>query len=226
MSIWPRRILAETIGTFFLLVAVVGSARMAVTLGADAGLALLINAVVTGLTLAVLIVTLIGVSGAHFNPVVTAAAVRLGELPMRHAPRYVAAQLVGGFAGVVVANAMFSAPLLAISTTERWSGGVAIAEVVATAGLVFVIFALVRQGKLAAVGPAVGGYIAAAYFFTSSTSFANPAVTISRMFTDAPSGIDPTSVPAFLLMQGIGAVIAVLLVPLLVAHPDDAADRS
>ena len=215
-----REFVAEAIGTAFLLAAVVGSGVMADRLTDDAGLRLLIAALVTGFVLAVLISAFIGISGAHFNPVVTLGAWRLGLLEAFKVVPYIAAQLVGGLTGVVLANVMFEESLLSIAQTDRWGGGAAAGEIVATLGLVLLIFVLVRQDKFAAIGPGVGAYIAAAYFFTSSTSFANPAVTISRIFTDTPAGIAPASAPGFIVMQLVGAAVAVFLVAVVTPASD------
>jgi glycerol uptake facilitator-like aquaporin len=207
-----RELIAEAVGTAFLLAAVVGSGIMAERLTDDAGLALLIAAVVTGLVLAVMIAIFIDVSGAHFNPAVTLAAWRLVGFPARLIPGYVGAQVVGGFLGVVAANLMFELDAVSIASTDRWGTGAAIGEVVATLGLVLLIFMLVRQDWIRAIPAGVGAYIAGAYFFTSSTSFANPAVTVARIFSDTPAGIAGTSAPGFVLMQLVGALLAVGLV--------------
>lgn len=212
MSDSNRELIAEAVGTGFLLAAVVGSGIMAERLTEDAGLSLLVSALVTGFVLAVMIAVFIGVSGAHFNPVVTLAAWRLGGLPAARVIPYVVAQVIGGIAGVLVANLMFELEAVSLATTDRWARGAAIGEVVATLGLVMLIFLLVRQDWLRAVPAAVGAYIAGAYFFTSSTSFANPAVTVARMLSDTPAGIAAASVPGFLVMQALGAALAVALV--------------
>jgi glycerol uptake facilitator-like aquaporin len=199
-----RRVAAELIGTAFLLTAVVGSGIAAQRLSPnDVGLQLLENAIATGAALAVLIVALQPVSAA-FNPVVTAIEGLTGAVASRHAVILVSAQIVGGLIGVVVANLMFSEPVVSLSTTQRSGLGLWLGEVVATAGLVLLIIALGRTGRLQLIGWAVGAYIAAAYWFTSSTSFANPAVTIARMFSDTFAGIEPASVPMFLLAQAVG----------------------
>jgi arsenate reductase len=196
-----------------LVTVVVGSGIAAQRLSTgDVGLQLLENSIATMLGLTVLILLLGPVSGAHFNPVVTVAeafvggGVRWGE-----AAGYIVAQITGAIAGALLANAMFEvAP--AIATTERVTTGHLIGEVVATAGLVLLIFALVRSGRSAVVAPAVGAYIGAAYWFTSSTSFANPAVTVGRIFSDTFAGIAPGSVLPFVLAQFVGAAIGVALV--------------
>ncbi|WP_249051599.1 MIP/aquaporin family protein [Cellulomonas fimi] len=210
-----RRLLAEFVGTGMLVAVVVGSGVAAQRLSpADVGLQLLENSIATTLGLAVLIVVLGPVSGAHLNPVVSLAdwflsrrgGARLGA---SHLGAYAASQVAGGVAGAVLANVMFEVPT-ATSTTARTGGGLLVAEVVATAGLVLVIFSLTRSGRGAWVAPAVGAYIGAAYWFTSSTSFANPAVTIGRMFTDTFAGIAPASVPGFVVAQLLGAVLGVV----------------
>lgn len=219
-----RRMLAEFVGTGLLVAIVVGSGIMAQRLSPDdVGLQLLQNSLTTALGLTVLILVLGPVSGAHFNPVVSLVDwwVSRGTphgLPVRDVPPYVAAQIVGGIAGTVLAGAMFgTAPVL--STTDRASAGTLLGEVVAAAGLILVIFALARSGKGAVTAAAVGGYIGAAYWFTSSTSFANPAVTIARMFTDTFAGIAPASVGPFIAAQLIGATLGLGLVLVLYPTP-------
>ncbi|GEK19916.1 aquaporin [Cellulomonas xylanilytica] len=207
----PRRLAAEFVGTALLVAVVVGSGIMAQALTADVGIQLLANSLATVFGLAVLIVVFGPVSGAHFNPVVTAAewVLSRGSAAQRsplEVVGYVLAQCIGGIAGALLANVMFDvAP--AISTTERTGTGLLVGEVVATAGLVLVIFALVRSGRAAIVPAALAAWIGAAYWFTSSTSFANPAVSIGRMFSDTFAGIAPASVPPFLLAQVIGAAL-------------------
>lgn len=226
----PRRLLAEFLGTALLVTVVVGSGIAAQRLSpGDAGLQLLENSLTTALGLAVLILMLGPASGAHFNPVVTLADWFLGRrsrtgLAFREAGPYVAAQITGGVGGTLLAGVMFDAAP-AFSSTERATGGHLVAEVVATAGLVLLIFALARTSTPAVTAAAVGAYIGAAYWFTSSTSFANPAVTVARMFTDTFAGIAPASVAPFVLAQVIGAVVGVgLLVALYPSARDAAAD--
>ena len=168
-----RRGLAEFVGTAFLLMAVVGSGIAASRLSADQGQVLFENAIVTGLALAVIIFVIGPVSGAHLNPLVSLAARFFGSFPGRDVGIYAAAQVAGGIAGVIVANLMFSLPAPEVSTKVRTGSGVWLGEIVATLALLLVIFGLARTGRAAATAPAVGAYIAAAYFFTSSTSFAN-----------------------------------------------------
>lgn len=212
-----RRLTAELIGTGLLVTVVVGSGIAAQALSDDAGLQLLENSTATFLGLTVLILMFGPISGAHFNPVVSAADWGLGRragtgLTGREVLAYTAAQTVGGIAGAVLANLMFEVSITELATTERSGAHLLLGEVVATAGLVALIFALARTDRGALAAPAVGGYIGAAYWFTSSTSFANPAVTVGRMFSDTFAGIDPASVAGFVAAQVVGAVLAVGLV--------------
>jgi arsenate reductase len=212
-----RRHAAESLGTGVLVATVVGSGIMATSLTDDLGLALLINAVSTVLALGVLIWTLGPVSGAHFNPAVTLVATARREMPLREGVFYVIAQLVGATLGVALANLMFDLPAWQLSTTDRAATGTLLGEVVATAGLVWVIGALTRTG-LGRLGPVlVPAWIGAAYFFTASTSFATPAVTWGRMFTDTFAGIAPSSVAPFVLAQLLGAAVGAALTE--VFHP-------
>ena len=217
----PRKVAAELVGTAFLVAAVVGSGIMASRLSPeDVGLQLLVNSLVTGVVLMALILTLQPVS-ASFNPAVTAVEASLGMVSWRDASLYAVAQVVGGIVGVVAANLMFELDAVSISTQERTGGGLWLGEVIATLGLVLVVFGAVRSGRTETIAFAVGGYIMAAYWFTSSTSFANPAVTVSRMLSDTFAGIDPASVPAFVLMQIVGAALAAGLVVLMFPTGDD-----
>jgi len=206
---------------------VVGSGIAAERLSpGQVGLQLLENSIATALGLAVLILTFGPVSGGHFNPVVSAVDWVIGRrsgagLAAPTLVGYVVAQVAGGVAGAVLANVMYELPALELAATERSGAGVLIAEVVATAGLVTVIFALARNGLAAWSAPAVGAYIGAAYWFTSSTSFANPAVTVGRMFSDTFAGIAPGSVPPFLAAQVVGGLVGAALV--LALYPDVAA---
>jgi len=217
--------LAELLGTGLLVTVVVGSGIAAADLSPrDTGLQLLENSTATVLGLAVLILMLGPVSGAHFNPVVTVADWFLSRrdpegFSARHVAPYIAAQCVGAVAGALLANAMFDAGT-AFSEHERASGSHLLGEVVATAGLVLLIFALVRTDRVALAAPAVGAYIGAAYWFTSSTSFANPAVSLGRMFSDTFAGIAPSSVPAFVVAQVVGGAIGMALV--LALYPSQA----
>lgn len=213
------------LGTALLLVAVVGSGIAAAQLSpADRGLALLENALATGAALVAIILALGPVSGAHLNPLVSLLDAAFGGLSWRELPAYVAAQLAGAVAGVVVANVMFSLAPVTLSTHQRWSGGTGVGELVATAGLLLVIFGIARAGHAAAAPFAVGAYIAAAYFFTSSTSFANPAVTVARMLSNTFAGIDPRSAPPFIAMQAAGALAAAGLIALLFPRQRGAAE--
>ncbi len=211
-----RRALAEFVGTGFLLIAVVGSGIAAQRLSPnDAGLQLLENAVATAAALVAVILAVGPVSGAHLNPVVTLADRVFGGLTSRDAAVYVAAQVAGAAWGAVVANLMFGLPAVELSTTARSSGGLWLGEVVATLGLLVVVFGVVRSGRLSAAPFAVGGYIGGAYLFTSSTSVANPAATAARMLSDTFAGIRPSSAPAFIGAQIAGAALAVVVVRVL-----------
>ncbi len=220
-----RKVAAEFVGTAFLVAAVVGSGVMASRLSPDdVGLQLLENSLVTGAVLVALILTLQPVS-ASFNPVVTAVEALFGHISWREASLYAGAQIVGGSVGAVVANLMFELDAVSISTQERTGSGAWLGEVVAALGLVLVVFGATRSGRAETTAFAVGAYISAAYWFTSSTSFANPAVTVARMLSDTFAGIDPASVPVFLLMQIIGGALAAVVVKLLfptVVHTGEA----
>lgn len=221
-----RRLLAELLGTGLLVTVVVGSGIAAARLSpGDIGIQLLENSTATVFGLAILILVLGPVSGAHFNPVVTVADWFLSRrapegFSARHIWPYLVAQSAGAVAGALLANAMFGVGTT-FSDQGRAGWGQLLGEVVATAGLVLLIFSLVRTDRVALVAPAVGVYIGAAYWFTSSTSFANPAVSIGRMFSDTFAGIAPSSVPAFVVAQLIGAAIGVGLV--LALYPAEAA---
>lgn len=204
-----RRLLGEFLGTAFLLATVVGSGIMAADLTNDVGLQLLQNAIATGAVLAALILTFGSISGAHFNPAVTIVALALGGIDRVTAALYVVVQTVGGIVGVIAANVMFDLSPVEWSTKDRSAGHLVFAEGVATLGLLLVIFLIVRAGPASTVAFAVGGYIAGAYYFTSSTSFANPAVTVSRMFSDTFAGIEPASAPMFIVAQLIAVGIAI-----------------
>jgi glycerol uptake facilitator-like aquaporin len=211
VTVLGRRALAEFLGTGMLVLAVVGSGIAAQRLSpGDVGLQLLENAAATAAALVAIILTLGPVSGAHLNPVVTLAARISGELSTAEAGGYVAAQVGGGVAGAMVANLMYSLPAVELSTTVRSSGALWLGEVVATFGLLLLILSLVRTGRTAVAPFAVGAYIGAAYFATSSTSFANPAVTAARALTDTFAGIAWRSVPAFVVAQLAGAALALL----------------
>jgi glycerol uptake facilitator-like aquaporin len=226
-----RRLLAETVGTGLLVTVVIGSGIAAQRLSPDdAGLQLLENSTATVLGLAVLILLFGPVSGAHFNPVVSAADWLLGRssrsgLNGTDVLAYSGAQILGAILGAVLANAMYGLDAVTISQHHRLTGPTALSEIVATAGLIALIFALARTGRGALAAPAVGAYIGAAYWFTSSTSFANPAVTIGRIFSDTFAGIAPASVPGFVIAQVAGAVLGAGLVLLLYPDAATAADN-
>jgi glycerol uptake facilitator-like aquaporin len=208
-----RRLLAEALGAALLVAAVIGSGIAAARLSpGDTGLQLLENALATGAALVVLIWVLGPVSGAHLNPVVSAVDAWFGGLARREVAPYAGAQVVGACLGAMLANLMFGLPAVAISDHLRGGRGVLLSEVVATFGLVLVILGLVRAGRSSIVAPAVAAYIVGAYWFTASTSFANPAVTIGRTLSDTFAGIAPASVSGFVLAQCAGGVVAVLAV--------------
>jgi glycerol uptake facilitator-like aquaporin len=206
-----RRYVGECLGTAFLLAGVVGSGIMAAKLaGGNGALALLCNTIPTGAILTVLILTFGAVSGAHFNPAVSIAMAMRRELPPRIAGLYIAAQIIGGMVGVLAAHAMFELPLWQVSMNVRTGPGQWFAEFVATFGLLLTIFGCAARTP-AAIPYAVGLYITAAYWFTASTSFANPAVTIARALSDTYSGIAPAGVLAFIVAQLLGVVAAAAL---------------
>lgn len=210
-----RRLAAEALGTAFLIVAVIGSGIMASRLSpSDVGLQLLENAAATAGALVGLILMFGAVSGAHFNPVVTLTDRLLGTMTTRDSVLYVAAQVVGGCIGAVIANVMFELPAVELSTKVRSSPALWLSEVVATVGLLLVIQGCVRNGRANAVPFAVGAWIGGAYWFTSSTSFANPAVTVARTLSDTFAGIAPSSAPMFIVMQLVGAGLAFGLIRL------------
>jgi len=207
-----RRLVAEAIGSGFLIVAVIGSGIMAQRLSTDIGLQLLENAFATAGALVGLILMFGAVSGAHFNPVVTLVDRLFGTISTKDSILYVIVQTVGACLGAVVANVMFELDPINISTKVRSSGALWLSEVVATIGLLLVIHGCVRTGRANVVPFAVAAWIGGAYWFTSSTSFANPAVTIARTLSDTFAGIKPSSAPMFILMQLIGAVLAFALI--------------
>ena len=216
-----RALLAEGLGTGLLVTVVVGSGVAASRLSpSDTGLQLLENSLATALGLAVLILALAPVSGAHLNPVVSIVGWVTGRragtgLPGRRVAPYLVAQTLGGVAGAILANLMYDVPWR-LAQTERSGAGLWLGEVVATAGLVVLVLSLVRTTAASSViGPAVGAYIGAAYWFTSSTAFANPAVTVGRAFSDTFAGIDPASVPAFVLAQVVGGAVGLGLATVL-----------
>jgi arsenate reductase len=214
-----RRLLAEFLGAAFLAALVIGSGIAAQNLSpGETGLQLLENAAATAAGLFAIILMFGPVSGGHFNPVVSLVDAALGGLSRRDALAYAPAQIAGCIAGAVVANAMFAEAVVSISTTHRASAAHVFAEVVATVGLLLVIFSLARTGRGATAPAAVGAYIGAAYFFTSSTSFANPAISIGRMLSDTFAGIAPASVPAYACAQLVGGGAAIMLIRAL--YPD------
>ena len=228
MSPTVRAAAGEFLGSAGLAAVVIGSGIAAQRLSpGDVGLQLFENAFATALGLAVLILVFASVSGAHFNPVVTVVDILLHRRRWSTAAVYLPSQVLGCIAGAVLANLMFAEPAVAWSTTDRSGWHLLLAEAVATAGLILVIFALVRTGRGQLAAPAVGAYIGAAYFFTSSTSFANPAITIGRMFTDTFAGIAPASALPFIGAQLVGAALGFATVRLLfpVAVPEPAVAR-
>ncbi|GAA5706380.1 MIP/aquaporin family protein [Streptomyces avermitilis] len=225
-----RRIAAEAIGTGLLVAVVVGSGIQAAELSHDVGVQLLANSLATVFGLGVLIALLGPVSGAHFNPAVTLAAWFTGRrtadgLTLRDVAGYVPAQIAGAIGGAVVADAMFGEPLVKFSTHDRSAGHLWLGEVVATAGLILLIFGLSRIGRASLAPAAVASYIGAAYWFTSSTSFANPAVTIGRSFTDTFAGIAPASVAPFITAQLLGAVLGLVAVAVVYGRTGPSAEE-
>jgi arsenate reductase len=223
----PRRLLAEFLGSAFLTATVIGSGIAASTLSpGDTGLQLFENAAATAAGLFTFILMFGPVSGAHFNPVVSLVDAAFGGLRRRHLLAYVPTQIAGCVAGAVLANAMFSLSAISISSHHRASPAHLLAEVVATIGLLLVIFSLARTHRGELAPAAVGAYIGAAYFFTSSTSFANPAISVGRMFSDTFAGIAPASVPAFVIAQLVGGVVAIGVIRVLYPDitPDEAAE--
>jgi glycerol uptake facilitator-like aquaporin len=207
-ALW-RRLVAEFLGSALLAAVVVGSGIAAQRLSpGDSGLELLENAVATGAGLFTIILMFGPVSGGHFNPIVSALDAAFGGLRWRQAAAYLPAQVAGCVAGAVLANLMFARAAVSLSTRQRGSGPHFLSEAVATLGLLLVVFSLARTGRSRSAPAAVGAYIGAAYFFTSSTSFANPAITVGRMFSDSFAGIAPSSVPSFVGAQVVGGVLA------------------
>ena len=202
---------AELLGTATLLLVVIGSGVMATNLSKDVGVQLTINSAATGLILYILITLLGPISGAHFNPVVTGIQMFKKNITPSIAAAYLAAQLVGAVIGVALANFIFNLPIIEISQKDRTGADLFVSEILATAGLVFIIFTAIAQKHEAKIPVLVGAYISAAYFFTSSTSFANPAVTVARTLSDSFAGIAPASVLPFIAAQVIGAVLGLLL---------------
>jgi glycerol uptake facilitator-like aquaporin len=218
-----RRLLAEMLGTALLVLAVVGSGIAAARLSPDdVGLQLLENALATAAALIAIILALGPVSGAHINPVITLVDLALGGIDRGVAAAYIAAQALGGCLGVVAANVMYGLPAVSPSGHERTGGALWLSEIIATAGLVLIVFALLRAGRGSAAPFAVGAYIGGAYFFTSSTSFANPAVTLARTLSDTFAGIAPASAPGFIAAQLLGGVLGLAAVRILFPRPQTA----
>ena len=210
-----RKVVAEFLGTALLVSIVVGSGIMATDLTKDVGLQLLINTIATVLGLAVLILILAPISGAHFNPVVTLIDLIQGKSSMLQFLQYTVAQVLGAISGALLANAMFDQTIFETATKIRTGSNLYLAEIVATAGLILVINLLVKQNNVTVIPGAVAAWIGSAYFFTSSTSFANPAVTIGRTFSDSFAGIAPQCAPKFIAAQILGAFIGLGLVKVL-----------
>jgi arsenate reductase len=221
-----RRLLAEYLGSLLLAVIVIGSGIAAQKYSPHAaGLELLENAAATAAGLFAIILMFGPVSGAHFNPVVSLVDAAFGGISWRDAATYVPAQIGGCVCGAMLANVMYSRAAISLSTKHRATPAHFVAEVVATSGLLLVIFALARSGRASSAPAAVGAYIGAAYFFTSSTSFANPAIAIGRMFSNTFAGIAPSSVPTFVAAELVGGVVGLVLVRVLypgVSHADAA----
>ncbi|HEY4427715.1 MAG TPA: MIP/aquaporin family protein [Solirubrobacteraceae bacterium] len=214
-----RRLLAELLGSAFLAALVIGSGIAAQTLSpGDVGLQLFENAAATAAGLFTIILMFGPVSGGHFNPVVSLVDAAFKGISVRDAVAYIPAQIAGCILGAVVANGMFERAAISISTHHRASPAHLLAEVIATSGLILVIFSLARTGRSRMAPAAVGAYIGAAYFFTSSASFANPAITAGRMFSNSFAGIAPASVPAFVLAQLVGGIAALAVIRSL--YPD------
>jgi arsenate reductase len=211
-----KAVFAEFLGTALLVTAIVGSGIMGSNLSGDLLVALIANALSTALALGLLILTLGPASGAHFNPVVSMALAIDQRFKAPRVAPYLAAQFAGAISGAILANVMFGAAAIQVSSKGMASEGTAIGEVVATAGLVFIILNLIQSKRADLIPIAVPAWIGSAYFFTSSTSFANPAVTVGRIFTDSFAGIGPMSVPSFVLAQLLGAAIGIVLAKTLI----------
>ena len=221
-----KRVLGEFIGTALLLAAIVGSGIMAQRLSpGDVGLELLENDAATASALIAIILAVGPVSGAHLNPVITLVDRFFGGLTTKLSLLYIGAQISGGIVGSVLANLMFSLPAVNLSSKARSGEGLWLAETIATFGLVLVVFGVVRSGRASVAPFAVGAYIGAAYFFTASTSFANPAVTIARTLSDTFAGIAPTSAPAFVIAQAAGGILAILAIRILYPKIAEVAGR-
>jgi glycerol uptake facilitator-like aquaporin len=219
-ALW-RRLVAEFVGSAFLAALVIGSGIAAQQFSpGNGGLQLFENAAATGAGLAAIILMFGAVSGAHFNPIVSFVDATFGGVSWRDALAYLPAQVAGCILGTVMANVMFSRAVIEMSTKDRASAAHFVSEIVATLGLVLVIFALARSGRSQAAPAAVGAYIGAAYFFTSSTSFANPAITIGRMLSNSFAGIAPASAPGFIAAETVGGGLGWLLIRVLYPGPE------
>lgn len=206
-----RKVFAELVGTATLLLVVIGSGIMATDISKDVGVQLIMNSAATGLILYILITLLGPISGAHFNPVVTGIQVLRKNISNSLATAYLLAQLIGAVIGVLLANFIFKLPVIEISQKDRNGSELFVSEILATAGLIFIIFTAIAQKSEAKIPMLVGAYISAAYFFTSSTSFANPAVTVARTLSNSFAGISPASVLTFISAQIIGAAAGLAL---------------
>ena len=215
MHVKLRKSLTEAVGAATLLLVVIGSGVMATNISDDVGVQLAINSAATGLILYILITLLGPISGAHFNPVVTVIELFKKNISATLAAAYLLAQIVGAVIGVALANFIFKLPIIEISQKDRTGAELFVSEILATAGLVFIIFTAIAQKSEAKIPVLVGAYISAAYFFTSSTSFANPAVTVARTLSDTFAGIAPSSVLPFIAAQIIGATLGLVLTALL-----------
>jgi arsenate reductase len=212
----PRAVLAEFVGTMALVAAIVGAGWMGEDLAnGQPALQLLAISASAGAVLTIFIIALGPVSGAHFNPAVSLVAAQQRLINGPTTVAYIIAQVAGACAGAIIANVMFESGAVSLSATERTGGDLWFSEVIATAGLIILIFGLIRVGKVFAIGPVVGLYIAAAHWFTSSTSFANPAVAVGRMLTDSITGIAPESVPLYIGFELVGAVVGAILVAMI-----------
>ena len=218
------RAVAEFVGTALLVAIVVGSGIMAETLTSDVGVSLLLNQLATVLGLGVLIAVLMPISGAHINPAVSLAILLRREISGGEAAVYVIAQLIGGMGGVALAHVMFGRAVLEISGNDRLTTGTVVGEIIATAGLIAIIILLVQRGSASLIPVVVPAWIGAGYVFTSSTSFANPAVTLGRMFTDSFTGISPLSGLGFMAAQLVGMVLALALVIPVIAASKEKSD--
>jgi len=221
-----RRTFAEYLGSAFLAAIVIGSGIAAQRLSpSDTGLQLFENAAATAVGLVAIILTFGPVSGAHFNPVVSLADRAFGGLTTRDVAAYIPAQIAGCCSGAILANRMFHLPFVELSTKIRTGGGLWLAEIAATVGLLLVIFAVVRSGRVSIAPFAVGAYIGGAYWWTASTSFANPAIVIGRMLSNTFAGIKPSSAPGFIIFELVGLVLAVGIIKILYPDMEDTADE-